>query len=84
LRDSLAGYRTPLGRVLEVWAAAVGEEIASHARPTAIREGVLVLEADDPAWAGQLRWLGADLLARLAEAAGSPVAERLEVRVKRP
>ena len=83
LRDSLARYRTPLGAVLEVWHAAVGEDIAGHARPVALRDGTLVVGVDDPSWASQLKWLGSHLLARLAEAAGEPVADRLEVRVDR-
>jgi len=83
VRDSLSRYRTPLAAVLERWRAAVGEDIAAHARPVAVRDGTLFVEVDDPTWASQLRWLGADLLRRLAEAAGEPVAERLEVRVGR-
>jgi predicted nucleic acid-binding Zn ribbon protein len=81
LRDSLARYRTALSAVVEHWAAAVGSDIACHARPVAVRGGALVIEADDPAWASQLKWLGNDLLARLAEATGGPVADRVDVRV---
>jgi predicted nucleic acid-binding Zn ribbon protein len=49
----------------------------------AVRGGALVVEVDDPVWATQLRWLGSDLLAKLAERVGSPVAERVEIRVDR-
>ena len=83
LRESLGRYRTPLSAVVERWADVVGADIAGHARPVAIREGALVVEVDDPVWASQLKWLGNDLLSRLAEAVGGPVAERVEVRVRR-
>jgi predicted nucleic acid-binding Zn ribbon protein len=83
LRDSLARFRTPLSGVLERWGEVVGPDIAAHARPVAVRDGTLVVEADDPTWASQLKWLGADLLRRLAEAAGEPVADHVEVRVRR-
>ncbi|HEX2039671.1 MAG TPA: DUF721 domain-containing protein [Acidimicrobiales bacterium] len=83
LADSLARYRTPLAAVLDRWADVVGPDVAAHARPLSLKEGTLVVVVDDPTWASQLRWLGADLLRRLAEAAGSPVADRLEVRVGR-
>ena len=83
VRESLGRYRTPLASVLEHWRPVVGEAVADHARPLAIRDGALVVEVDDPAWASQLKWLGADVLARLAEAIGGPVAERMEVRPAR-
>ena len=83
VRESLGRYRTALGAVVEAWAAAVGDDIAGHATPVAVRGGALVVEVDDPAWASQLKWLGNDLLARLAEATGGPVAERVEIRVRR-
>lgn len=83
LGESLARYRTALSRVLEVWREVVGESVAGHAQPVAVRKGTLVVDVDDPVWATQLRWLGDDLLGRLAEAVGSPVAERLEIRVGR-
>lgn len=84
LRESLGRYRTPLAAVLERWHDTVGADIAAHARPVAVRDRMLVVEVDDPTWASQLKWLGADLLRRLAEGAGEPVADRLEVRLKRP
>lgn len=83
VRESLGRYRTALAVVVEHWAAAVGDDIARHARPAAVRDGALVVEVDDPVWAGELRWLGNDVLARLAEATGAPVADRVEVRVSR-
>lgn len=83
LRESLDRYRTPLSQVADAWADAVGETVAAHARPVAIRDGALVVAVDDPAWAGQLRWLGNDILLRLREALGEPVAERVDVRLPR-
>jgi predicted nucleic acid-binding Zn ribbon protein len=83
LSESLGRYRTGLSLVLGAWADVVGESVAAHAKPVAVRNGALVVEVDDPAWATQLRWLGDDLLARLAERIGSPVADRVEIRVQR-
>ncbi|MDQ3757402.1 MAG: DUF721 domain-containing protein [Actinomycetota bacterium] len=75
--------RPVLATVFGRWAEVVGVDLAAHARPVSISDGALVVAVDDPTWASQLRWLGEDLLARLAEAAGEPVAERVEVRVSR-
>ena len=81
--ESLGRYRTALSIVLSHWRDVVGEQVAGHAKPVAVRNGALVVEVDDPVWATQLRWLGDDLLRRLADAVGSPVAERVEIRVGR-
>jgi predicted nucleic acid-binding Zn ribbon protein len=44
----------------------------------------LVVSADHPAWATQLRHLAPDILARLTEVCGAQNAlERLDVRVRR-
>jgi hypothetical protein len=63
------------------WGDIVGPEIAAHARPLGVRDGELVVVVDDPAWASQMRWLGPDLLARIASS-GGPELGGLRVRVK--
>lgn len=81
LAESLQRYRTTLTAVAEKWTDVAGEAVAEHARPVAVRDGALVVEVDDPAWGSQLKWLGTNLLARLTEVLGEPVADRLEIRV---
>ncbi|HZU74061.1 MAG TPA: DUF721 domain-containing protein [Acidimicrobiales bacterium] len=91
LRDGLERLTRSLGgpasKVLEVvfghWEEAVGPVVAAHARPLNLSDAVLVVAVDQPAWATQLKLLESDILRRLGEAAGAPVAERLEVRVRR-
>lgn len=88
--DSLDGVARSIGgpapSVLSVvfshWEEAVGPAIADHARPLSLRGEVLVVAVPDPAWATQLRFLEKDILERLSEAAGTPVAARIEVRVR--
>lgn len=90
--DSLGGVARSLGGpapgVLSVvfshWEDAVGPAVADHATPLSLRGPVLVVAVPDPAWATQLRFLEAEILERLAEAAGGAVAERIEVRVRPP
>jgi predicted nucleic acid-binding Zn ribbon protein len=72
-----------LEAVFARWEELVGPAVAGHARPTALRDRRLVVTVDEPGWATQLRWLEADLLARLAETAGSDAVDSLEVRVAR-
>ena len=70
-----------LGAVFGRWSEVVGESLAAHSAPRSLRDGVLVVEVDDPAWATQLKWLSAQVIARVAEVANTPV-ERVEVRVE--
>jgi predicted nucleic acid-binding Zn ribbon protein len=70
-----------LASVFGHWEEAVGASVAGHARPASLARGTLVVVVDDPAWATQLRYLGADILRRLHELVGGPVADRIEVRV---
>jgi predicted nucleic acid-binding Zn ribbon protein len=63
------------------WPDLVGESVASHARPRSLKDGTLVVAVDEPAWATQLRWLEADLVARCADVLGPGQVQRIEVRV---
>ena len=70
--------------VFERWPELVGAGVAAHARPVAVRDGELVVEADDPSWASQLRWLEADLLERLRGELGAEAPDRVVIRVAVP
>lgn len=71
-----------LDHIFSQWDDVVGAAVAAHARPLSLRDGVLSVAVDNPAWATQLRLLGNDLLARLSEAAGPGVVTSLDVRVR--
>jgi hypothetical protein len=47
------------------WGELVGAAVAAHARPRVLRQGVLTVEVDSPAWATQLRMLEGELVTRL-------------------
>ncbi|HZD66554.1 MAG TPA: DUF721 domain-containing protein [Acidimicrobiales bacterium] len=72
-----------LAAVARHWEAVVGPGLASHARPCAVREGAVVVEVDHPTWATHVRWLAPQVLARLGEASGQEVPDRVEVRIRR-
>ena len=61
------------------WSTVVGEQIAAHATPTALREGVLSVSAESTAWATQLRMVQAQLLAKIAAAVGDGVVTSLKI-----
>jgi predicted nucleic acid-binding Zn ribbon protein len=79
----LSGAGQGSASLLVRWPELVGEEIARHATPVAVRAGDLVLAVPDPVWASQLRWLERDLLERIVER-GGPRLDRLTLRVGSP
>jgi predicted nucleic acid-binding Zn ribbon protein len=71
--------RVAEGSVFGQWRVVVGEEIAAHAVPTALRGGVLSITAESTAWATQLRMVQAQLLAKIAAAVGEGVVTTLKI-----
>ena len=68
--------------VFDRWPVLVGEQVASRARPVSLRDGVLVVAVDDPAWATQIRFLEAQVVAGIAADLGPDEVVRIEVRVR--
>jgi predicted nucleic acid-binding Zn ribbon protein len=97
ISDSLAGVveslrgpsRSPsamaprtMGGVFGRWNEIVGDVVAGHVQPVKLDGDRLIVEVDDPAWATQLKFLEADMKARLKATIGASV-ERFEIRVAR-
>jgi predicted nucleic acid-binding Zn ribbon protein len=61
------------------WREIVGPSIADHADPTSLRQGVLRVRADSPAWATEIGYLGTEIKTRINAAVGSTLVD--EVRV---
>ena len=83
IMKSLRGTdRIQIGGVFGKWDDAVGPTVAAHVRPVRLDQNVLTVEADDPAWATEVKFLTGTITTRLAEVANVQV-ERIEVRVAR-
>ncbi|MEZ0339196.1 DUF721 family protein [Mycobacterium sp. pV006] len=67
------------GAVFGRWRAVVGDQIADHAVPKSLHEGVLTVTAESTAWATQLRMVQAQLLAKIAAAVGDNVVTTLKI-----
>lgn len=87
--DALAEVGSELGlpdpAVLAVlharWTELVGENAARHARLRSLREGVLLVAVDAPAWATQLRYLEPDVLRQSAALVGAGAVQKMRVIV---
>jgi predicted nucleic acid-binding Zn ribbon protein len=71
--------RVAEGTVFARWSEVVGDQIAEHARPATLRDGVLTISAESTAWATQLRMVQAQVLAKIAAAVGEGVVTSLRV-----
>ena len=64
------------------WEEVVGPQLASHTSPVWLRDGVLSVSVDHPAWAAEVRLLSAEVVNRAREVVGD-VVNALTVRVSR-
>jgi predicted nucleic acid-binding Zn ribbon protein len=65
------------------WEELVGPATAAHATPRTLRDGVLTVVVDDPVWATQIRFLEADLVARIGGLVGADAVTAIRVVVNR-
>ena len=76
------GRASTLPAVFERWTELVGEGVGARTRPRSLRGTTLVVAVDDPSWATQLRWLEADLVARITTELGPGVVTGLQLLVR--
>lgn len=67
-------------RVFAQWARLVGEDVAEHAQPIALKDGELTVRASSTAWATQLRLLQGKLLHKIAAGVGNGVVKRMRIQ----
>ncbi len=70
--------------VFNRWDEVVGAALAGRTRPAGLDGGRLLLVADDPAVVSHVRWLEADLVAKLDELLGAGRGTGVDVRVDGP
>ena len=58
-------------QVWDVWAAAVGTDIAENARPAAFKGDLLVVHVANSVWCHHLQFLKAEMLQQLNQALGA-------------
>lgn len=75
------GWQAHVGAatVINSWDTIVGPDVAAHARPTGLDEGILYVAAESTAWATQLRYVQGQILAKIATAVGNGVVTQLKI-----
>lgn len=65
----------PGGRLGEAFRRGAGEIIAAHARPRALKNGVLHVAVDGPVWMQELSFLRKEIAAKVSRVLGEPVRD---------
>jgi hypothetical protein len=79
------GLAEPLvfSRIVEAWPDLVGEAVAAHSRVRTVRNGIIEIAVDSPAWATEFRYLERDLVARASRLVGKGVVVGIRAVVER-
>jgi predicted nucleic acid-binding Zn ribbon protein len=52
-------------RIFALWEEIAGTQVAAHARPARISQGILYVEVNDPLWLTQLRYMKREILGKI-------------------
>lgn len=67
------------GTLFTEWATVVGSEIASHATPVSLVDGLLTIQASSTAWATQMNLISRQLLGTISQSAPGALVEEIVV-----
>jgi predicted nucleic acid-binding Zn ribbon protein len=62
------------------WNDIVGDEIAANTKPHSLRDGLLVIVANDPSWVSHLSYLQSTIAASANEVLGYEAVREVQVR----
>lgn len=82
--DKPLGKRLQESVIWRVWDKAVGQAIASKARPAAFRKGILTVAVTSSPWMQQLGFLKQQLMDAVNEALGEKMVTEIQLRAGTP
>lgn len=65
-------------RLFGAWDQIVGPEVSGRCTPTSLKKGVLKVQTDSAAWAGEFRYLAPQVIRRINQKLGSEVVCKIE------
>ena len=68
-------------RLLDLWTAAVGPQIAARTLPEAIKRGTLYIRVSSPVWLHQLQFLKEEILNKINELSGKEGVRSLHLSI---
>ncbi len=67
--------------IWQVWDEAVGEGIASNARPAAFKKDLLLLHVSNSAWLHHLRFMEPEIIEKVNAALGGKYIRRIQMKI---
>jgi len=71
-------------QVWEVWEQAVGRDLAQNAKPAAVKGDILLVTVSSSTWLHHLRFLEAEMIAKLNAALDGPKVKSIKFKVGSP
>lgn len=68
-----------VGALWARWELIVGPDVAAHAEPTSLKDGILRVRTDSPTWATEIGYLVEEIKARANEALGTGLVAEVKV-----
>jgi predicted nucleic acid-binding Zn ribbon protein len=78
------GAAATAGHIWKLWPEVAGPAIAARAEPSSLRDGVLRVRVDQPAWATELGYLAPLLKERLNRALGAELIAEVRIWIGPP
>lgn len=87
MRDLLSNFGRRIGMpdapatgvIWSKWRDIVGPQIADHAEPSSLKDGVLRVRADSPTWATEIGYMGSTIASAANRVAGRDMVQRVVV-----
>ena len=84
LTDTLAqysiSYNSFILKVWDIWEEALGDFISSHTKPEAFKNGLLIVNVDNPAMMQQLHFLKKEVISKLNKAIGKDEIKNIKFK----
>jgi|PlaIllAssembly_1097288.scaffolds.fasta_scaffold3254750_1 predicted nucleic acid-binding Zn ribbon protein len=80
LKDTELPFNPADARIWSVWEEAVGSGIASHARPSWIKNGCLRVNVSDSIWLQELEYFKETIIEKLNMKMGRTAVQRIDFR----
>ena len=71
-------------KVIEAWPDLVGDALAAHSRVRSVRNGVVEIAVDSPAWATEFRYREREVVELVSRLVGADVVGSVRVTVEAP
>ena len=85
LNSALGKYRpamdTQMTRIWSIWDEAVGQAIATNAKPDSFKEGVLIVNVSSSAWIHQLKFLEREMILNINKKLDQPWVKQLRFKI---